>query len=144
MANVKVPILSLPISTDPPQAAVPPAIYQLGTYRKVRADQPLTGAGRRQAPVRDGQMVPMALSDAQGRTNASSQLVVTATGEVDGLRYGAVLSARSTVDLRGAGLTFDGSYYVSSVSHSIQKGQYTQQVTLQRSGVFPLSPLVRV
>lgn len=145
LANVKVPIMSLPISTDPPQAAVPPALYQLGTYRKVRADQPLTGgAGRRQAPVRDGLMVPIALSDAQGRTNASSQQVVTATGEVDGLRYGAVVNARSTVELRGVGVTFDGSYYVQSVTHSIRKGEYKQQVTLQRSGVFPLSPIVRV
>jgi len=145
LANVKVPVMSLPISTDPPQAAMPPAVYQLGTYRKVRADQPLTGGDdRRRGRVRDGLMVPMALSDAQGRTNASSQLVVTATGEVDGLRYGAVVNARSSVDLRGAGVTFDGRYYVQSVTHSIRKGQYKQQVTLQRSGVFPLSPLVRV
>ena len=145
LANVKVPVMSLPISTDPPQAAMPPALYQLGTYRTVRADQPLSGgAGRGQGRVRDGLMVPMALSDAQGRTNASSPQVVTATGEVDGLRYGAVVNARSTVDVRGVGATFDGRYYVQSVTHSIKKGEYKQQVTLQRSGVFPLSPLVRV
>lgn len=147
LANVKVPVRSLPISTEPPQAAMPPAIYQLGTYRKMRADQPLTGrsGGDGQlAPVRDGLMVPQAFGDAQGRTNASSQKVVTATGEVDGLRYGAVIQARSTVDLRGVGATFDGRYYVPSVTHSIRKGEYKQQVSLQRSGVYPLSPFVRV
>jgi hypothetical protein len=147
LMNRNVPVVSLPISTDPPQAAMPPAVYQLGTYRIVRADQPLTGgfgSGGQQTPIRDGLMVPQAFVDAQRRTNASSQKVVTATGEVDGLRYGAVLLARSTVDVRGVGATFDGRYYVPSVTHSIRKGEYKQQISLQRSGVYPLSPFVRV
>ena len=70
--------------------------------------------------------------------------MVTASGEIDGLRYGGVLHARSTVDLRGVGATFDGRYYVQSVTHSISKGEYRQRFSIRRSGVYPLSPLVRV
>jgi hypothetical protein len=150
LANVKVPVMSAPISTDPPQALLPPIAYQQGIYRKVRADQPLSGAARpgqnaREHPVPDGTLLPMAMARAQARTNASSQQVVTVSGELDGLRYGAVLHARSMVDLRGVGATFDGCYYVvQSVTHSISKGQYKQSFSLKRSGVFPLCPMVRV
>jgi hypothetical protein len=149
LANLSTPVLSAPISTDPPQALMPPLVYQMGTYRQVRADQPLTGSSRTGAspheqPIPDGMLVPMAIARAQGRTNASAQKVVTASGEIDGLRYGAVLHARSTVDVRGVGATFDGSYYVQSVTHSIRKGEYKQRFSLKRSGVYPLSPVVRV
>jgi hypothetical protein len=149
LANLSIPIMSVPISTDTPLALIPPVAYQLGKFRKTRADQPLTGMARRgdnplEHPIPDGQMVPLALAHAQGRTNASSQKAVTASGELDGLRYGAVLHARSTVDLRGVGATFDGRYYVQSVTHSISKGQYKQRFSIRRSGVYPLSPLVRV
>src|SRR5262249_23337146 len=117
-------------------------------YRQVRADQPLTGGIRprtnpQEAALPDGLMVPQAFAYAQGRTNLSAPKGVTATREIDGLRYGAGPHARSTVDLRGVGATFDGSYYVQSVTHSIRKGQYTQRFSLKRSGVYPLSPVVR-
>lgn len=149
LANLRVPVMSIPISTDAPLAAMPPVAFQLGNFRKTRGDQPLTGRRRpgenaQDHPIPDGQMVTAALAQAQGRTNASSQRVVTASGELDGLRYGAVLHARSTVDLRGVGATFDGTYYVQSVTHSISKGEYRQRFSLKRSGVYPLSPFVRV
>src|ERR1019366_10363127 len=48
---------------------------------------------------------------------------VTATGSLDVLRYGQALKARSLVGVRGAGLAFDGLYYVNSVTHQIKRGQ---------------------
>ena len=43
---------------------------------------------------------------------------VSSLGELDIARYGDILRARSTVFVRGAGLTNDGIYYVKSVTHS--------------------------
>ena len=41
-------------------------------------------------------------------------------GELDVLRYGSVLKARQLVGVRGAGMAFDGLYYVKSVTHTIK------------------------
>ena len=69
---------------------------------------------------------------------------VTATGSLDVLRYGQALKARSLVGVRGAGLAFDGLYYVNSVTHSIKRGQYKQNFTLGRNGLMSTVPNVPV
>jgi hypothetical protein len=74
-----------------------------------------------------------ALGRAQGMVDAASDSV-TATGRLDALRYGATLTARGLVGLRGAGASHDGLWYVSRVTHHIQRGEYTQDFTLTRDG----------
>ncbi len=68
---------------------------------------------------------------------------VSASGTLDTARYGHVLRARKLVGLRGAGLSYDGNYYVKSVTHNLSRGEYTQNFTLSREGTRPLFPLVR-
>ena len=65
-------------------------------------------------------------------TNAPDS--VTAEGEVDAVRYGSVLRARKLVGVRGVGFSYDGLYYVRRVTHSIQRGEYTQRFSLSREG----------
>jgi len=81
---------------------------------------------------------------AQGELDKSTDEVVTATGELDALRYGQILKPRSLVDLRGAGKSYDGTYYVKSVTHKIDvlKGEYKQSFTLTREGTGTLTPFV--
>jgi len=71
---------------------------------------------------------------AQGAFDASTDSV-TATGTLDALRYGDLLTARGLVGLRGAGFSHDGLYYVRSVTHRIRPGEYTQSFTLTRDGL---------
>ncbi len=68
---------------------------------------------------------------------------VSATGQVDSVRYGSVLRARRLVGVRGAGLRNNGLYYVRRVTHEIEVGKYTQDFTLSREGTGSLLPLVR-
>jgi hypothetical protein len=68
-------------------------------------------------------------------TNRSTDRVVSGTGTVDTLRYGAVIETPGVIPVRGVGQSFDGNYYVSQVTHSISKGQYTQNFGLQREGI---------
>lgn len=90
------------------------------------------------------------LDDAQRRARAQAELdkstyeVVTASGELDALRYGQILKPRRLVDLRGAGLSYDGTYYVKSVTHNIdvRKGEYKQSFSLTREGTGALTPFV--
>ena len=73
---------------------------------------------------------------------AKSSDSVSATGSLDVLRYGRVLKARRLVGVRGAGFAFDGLYFVKSVTHKIQRGEYHQDFTLVRNGL--VSTLERV
>lgn len=67
---------------------------------------------------------------------------ITGTGSLDVLRYGSVLKARGLVGVRGAGLAYDGLYYVKSVTHTIKPGEYKQQFTLARNGLVSITPVV--
>jgi hypothetical protein len=70
---------------------------------------------------------------AQAETDKSTD-VLTATGEIDVLRYGDILRARKLVGLRGSGEAHDGLYYVKNVTHRIKVGEYRQSFTLAREG----------
>jgi hypothetical protein len=80
--------------------------------------------------------------EAQGVVDRSFDDVVTATGQLDALRYNGLLNPRGLVGLRGAGHTFDGLYYVKSVTHNISKGRYNQSFSLSREGTGPVLPVV--
>lgn len=73
---------------------------------------------------------------------ACSQNAVTATGSLDVARYGRLLNARGLVGVRGAGLAFDGLYFVESVTSTIQAGQLKQSFRLSRNGLVSITPVV--
>lgn len=69
---------------------------------------------------------------------------VFGTGRLDVTRYGRLLRSRQLVGVRGAGLPFDGLYYVKSVSHDIKRGEYKQSFSLARNGLVSTVPTVPV
>jgi hypothetical protein len=69
---------------------------------------------------------------------------VTASGDLDVLRYGQPLKARRLVGMRGVGNTFGGVYFVQQLTHRIQRGKYSQQFTLAREGLKAASAVVPV
>ena len=69
---------------------------------------------------------------------------VTGTGSLDVLRYGRILKSRSLVGVRGAGMAFDGLYFVSSVTHKIKRGEFKQDFELKRNGLISTIPKVPV
>jgi len=81
------------------------------------------------SPVR-GVLVGMALA-------AKTSQAVSASGTLDVARYGRVLRVRKLVGVRGAGTAYDGLYYVRSVTHTINLGEYKQSFTLSRNGLVP-------
>jgi hypothetical protein len=90
-------------------------------------------------------MAGLSLSDAANRAlgilwNATD--AITGTGTLDVLRYGRVLRSRMMVGVRGAGLAYDGLYYVNSVSHSLKRGEYKQNFNLSRDGLMANVPAV--
>lgn len=74
----------------------------------------------------------------------NSSSAVTANGSLDVMRYKKLLRARMLVGVRGAGIAYDGMYYVDSVTHNIKKGEYKQNFTLSRDGLISNTPRVLV
>ncbi len=68
--------------------------------------------------------------------------IVTGDGTLSVLRYGGILQARQLVGVRGAGLAFDGLYYVESTKHQMKLGEYKQSFTLKRNALVSNLPAV--
>ena len=66
---------------------------------------------------------------------ASTANVISGQGTLDVLRYGSILPARTIVEVRGAGITYDGQYFVDSTTHTIKPGSYKQSFTLSRNAL---------
>lgn len=82
-----------------------------------------------------------AVKRAIGIGMASSQ-AISASGSLDVTRYGHILRSRMLVGVRGAGLAYDGMYFVDRVSHKIKRGQYKQDFSLSRDGLISQTPMV--
>jgi hypothetical protein len=67
---------------------------------------------------------------------------VFGTGRLDVAKYGRLLKSRQLVGVRGAGLPFDGLYYVKSVTHEIERGSYKQGFSLARNALISTVPTV--
>ncbi len=79
----------------------------------------------------------------RGLAEASrSQDAVSGEGSLDVLRYGRVLKARRLVGVRGAGIAYDGLYYVASVTSTVKRGEFKQRFNLTRNGLVSITPVV--
>jgi hypothetical protein len=87
--------------------------------------------------------IPKTLDRALGALIRSSDSI-SASGSLDVTRYGKVLRNRLLVGVRGAGLAYDGLYYVNSVTHNIKHGEYKQSFQLSRDGLISITPKVPV
>lgn len=67
---------------------------------------------------------------------------VSGSGSLSVVRYGHILKPRQLVGVRGAGLAYDGMYYVESVTHNLKRGEYKQSFTLSRDGLVSQTPVV--
>lgn len=115
------------------------------SLRTPLAAQPawLTQSNQRVRQFREsGRDAMQAMARAQAEIDRAADRVVSANGELDVNRYGGLLSPRSVVGVRGLGWTGDGQYYVSSVTHILERGSYRQQFNLQREGTGSLTPAV--
>jgi len=114
-------VIGLPIPDvsplNPPLGLIPPIPPQIKPPSEVVFESPLKA-------------LLYGMAEASRTSDA-----VFASGSLDVLRYGRILRARQLVGVRGAGPAFDGLYYVKSVTHSIERGEYKQSFRLARNGL---------
>ncbi len=79
-----------------------------------------------------------AQAELQAKTDNAPD-AVGGQGEVDIVRYGAILCPRRLISLSGAGLSYDGTYYIKSVTHTLEPKKYTQRFSIVRDGTKPAS-----
>jgi hypothetical protein len=72
--------------------------------------------------------------EALARATESSRSI-TASGEVDGLKYARPLFVGVPVLIRGAGRQYSGLYQVERVTHRISRDSYTQSINVWRNAV---------
>jgi hypothetical protein len=113
-----------------PSLRIPPLTSTAGSAR--RTERLRCTANRNPA---------QAATAAQAAATRASE-PVTAEGELDTVRYGSVLRARRLVGVRGVGRSYNGAYFVRSVTHKIQPGVYTQTFKLSREGTGALARTV--
>lgn len=127
--QTKVPI-PLPIPdislANPPLGALPPIPKSLNLMKETAKLSPMAALAKGLAAA------------------AGSSEVVSASGSLDVLRYGHLLKARQLVGVRGAGLAFDGLYYVKSVTSNFKAGEFKQSFQLTRNGLISTLPRIPV
>jgi hypothetical protein len=139
-----------------PQSAITPIVYIQDQTTGMTFPIPIPGVNPLDPPL--GAVAPMPqtieymddtakLPPAQalmlGLARASETAdVVTGDGTLSVLRYGGILQARQLVGVRGAGLAFDGLYYVESTKHQMKLGEYKQSFTLKRNALVSNLPAV--
>jgi hypothetical protein len=129
----KVPIpIPIPDITplNPPLGAKPP----LPLHVKFITNEPDQSGTAKLTPI---QAALIGLAKA-----AKGSDVISGSGALDVLRYGRVLKARQLVGVRGAGIAYDGLYYVKSVTHNIKHGEYKQSFSLTRNALISTAPAV--
>ncbi|WP_069814585.1 hypothetical protein [Streptomyces sp. TP-A0874] len=106
--------------------------------------------GRRASPALKRRRLSGTAKKDQGQAEAealaraaTSADAISGSGQLDVNRHGYVLRPRELVGVRGAGVTYDGDYYVTSVTHHLTPGSYRQNFTLSREGLVALSDTVR-
>jgi hypothetical protein len=134
VVRVQEPITKLSIDIPLPDVSLlsPPLSLRPAPRLKI---EPLAGSAK-ENPI-------LAIAKGLGKV-AESADAVTGTGQLNVLRYGRILSARGLVGVRGAGVAYDGLYYVKSVTHNIKDGEYTQSFSLARNGLISMTPAVPV
>jgi len=122
----------------PPIAILNPPLGAVGPL-------PTNIMGDLRPPWDDAAKKPVPEVIMQGMASAAQFAeAVTAQGTLNVTRYRGVLQARQLVGVRGAGLAFDGIYYVKSVTHHIKRGEYKQDFSLSRDGLVSTVPSLQL
>ncbi len=68
---------------------------------------------------------------------AAAADALNASGSLDVSRYGRLLEARRLVSVRGAGRAYDGTWFVTSTTTRLARGELGQSFQLVRNALLP-------
>ena len=148
---------SLSFSFDPTKGVLPVVFIQ-NQLTRIPIPVPIPNVNPLQPPLgvlstplsnisflrNTARMNPMQAISAGLAEAKRSQDSVRAQGTLNVLRYGRPLKARQLVGVRGAGVAYDGLYFVESVTSTLKRGEFKQSFELTRNGLISITPRVPV
>jgi hypothetical protein len=133
--------MTVTITEPNSKISIPVPIPDIGLLRPPLAARPAIAL--RHVPVPDtAKLTSIGAALVGLAMTAQAADAISGQGRLDVLRYGHVLQARRLVSVRGAGLAYDGLFFVKSVTHDIKRGEYKQSFTLARDGLISQTPVV--
>lgn len=132
IAHVRLPSVKVPI---------PIPVPSVGLLKPPLSARPFVP--RRTRPIRTEHLGPADVLK-YALTAAADGDPVGANGALNVAVYGQPLKSRSLVGVRGAGLTYDGLFYVKSVTNTLARGSWKQSFQLVRDGAISNVPRVPV
>ncbi|MEM9302728.1 MAG: hypothetical protein AAGE01_11480 [Pseudomonadota bacterium] len=121
--------LEIPTATSTPQSLLVDALTQIGNTKTKELET-------------SGLNSPQVMARLMAMVNRSAEKVLKVNGTVDNTRYNDVLKPYYSVQIRGLGNIYNGEYTVAEVRHQLKPGEYTQQFTLHRDGLYPIVPFL--
>lgn len=121
--------------------SVPVPVPDIGILKPPLAARPLVPTKMKLLETERMKMPEVLMALLAGRGGADP---VSATGSIDLTRYGRPMDARTLIGVRGAGLAYNGLYFVRSVTHTVGRGSWKQSFQLQRDGLISNLPAVPV
>ncbi len=121
--------------------SVPVPVPDIGILKPPLAARPLVPTKMQLLETERLKMPEVMMALLAGRGGADP---VSASGSIDLTRYGRPMDARTLVGVRGAGLAYNGLYFVRSVTHTVGRGSWKQSFQLQRDGLVSNLPAVPV
>jgi hypothetical protein len=121
--------------------SVPVPVPDIGLLKPPLSARPLVPTKVKLLETERMKMPEVLMALLAGRGGAEP---VSATGSIDLNRYGRPMDARTLIGVRGAGLAYDGLYFVRSVTHTLGRGSWKQSFQLARDGLISNVPAVTV
>ena len=135
--------MTVTITEPNSKRSIPITIPDIGLLRPPLAARPAIAL--RQEPVPNtAKLTGIGAALVGLAMTAQASDAISGQGRLDVLRYGHILQARRLVSVRGAGLAYDGLFYVRSVTDDIKRGEFKQSFTLARDGLVSQTPVVRI
>ena len=121
--------------------SVPVPVPDIGLLKPPLSARPLVPTKMKLLETERLKMPEVLMALLAGRGGADP---ISATGSIDLTRYGQPMDARSLIGVRGAGTTYDGLFFVRSVTHTLGRGSWKQSFQLSRDGLVSNVSAVRV
>lgn len=121
--------------------SVPVPVPDVGILKPPLAARPLVPTKVKLLETERMKMPDVLMALLAGRGGADP---ISATGSIDLTRYGRPIQARTLIGVRGAGMAYDGLWFVRSVTHALGRGSWKQSFQLSRDGLVSNMPAVAI
>jgi hypothetical protein len=133
---------SLSFSFDPTKGVLP-IVYIQEPISKTPIPIPIPNVNPLQPPL-GALPAPLSNITVLKETAKMNAMQAISLGLAEAKKSQDAVSGRGSLDVRGAGIAYDGLYFVESVTSHLKRGEFKQDFQLSRNGLVSITPRVPV